>query len=84
METNLMLAKAITVAAASFATKLDKGGHPYILHCLKVMEYLHTHDDELKCIAVLHDIVEDTEMTYEELQEMGFTKPFEGQHPRLK
>lgn len=71
---NIMLASAITTAAVAFAEKLDKGGQPYILHCLKVMHNLQTKDQELQCIAVLHDIVEDTSTTYQQLVELGFTQ----------
>jgi len=40
--------------------KFDKGGMPYILHPLKVMHYLRTDDEELQCIALGHDLIEDT------------------------
>lgn len=54
-----MLGKAIALVAQSFENVKDKGGQPYILHCLRVMNNLHTEDEELKCIAVLHDYIED-------------------------
>ena len=54
-----MLGKAIALAAQSFEHVKDKGGQPYILHCLRVMNNLYTEDEELKVIAVLHDWVED-------------------------
>jgi len=54
-----MLGKAISLVAQSFENVKDKGGQPYILHCLRVMNNLHTDDEELKIIAVLHDWVED-------------------------
>ena len=54
-----MLGKAIALAAQAFENVKDKGGQPYILHCLRVMDNLHTEDEELKIIAVLHDWVED-------------------------
>ena len=54
-----MLGKAIALASQSFEHTKDKGGKPYILHCLRVMDNLHTDDEELKIIAVLHDWVED-------------------------
>ncbi len=53
------LAKAIRIAAEAFQDKVDKAGKPYILHCLWVMEALHTEDEELNIIAVLHDLFED-------------------------
>jgi (p)ppGpp synthase/HD superfamily hydrolase len=54
-----MLGQAIALVAQSFENVKDKGGQPYILHCLRVMENLHTDDEELKIIAILHDWVED-------------------------
>ena len=51
----------------------DKGGRPYILHPLKVMHYLKSDDDELNCIALGHDLVEDTDTTYVELAMEGFS-----------
>ena len=58
----------------SLATRLHEGqfdfqGMPYILHPLKVMHYLKTTDEELMCIAVGHDLLEDTTVTVKELQE---------------
>ena len=55
-----MLSSAICLAAITHSDQKDKGGAPYILHPLRVMDYLkHTGDYELMSIAVLHDVVED-------------------------
>lgn len=54
-----MLGKAIRIASEAFENVKDKGGQPYILHCIRVMNNLHTDDEELKCIAILHDYIED-------------------------
>lgn len=53
------LALAIKIAASAFLMKEDKAGKPYILHCLRVMHKLHSDDEELNIIAVLHDLLED-------------------------
>lgn len=70
-----LLAKAIFVASEAFKDKLDKGGKPYILHCLHVMnEVAHLGEVAMIC-AVLHDIVEDCEKngyTFDYLREQGF------------
>lgn len=66
------LATAIKIAASGFEKKLDKQGKPYILHCIKVMRNLHTEDEELQSIAILHDCVEDKVCTLLELIEYGF------------
>lgn len=73
MKKGEMLNLAITTAVNAHAGQYDRGGNPYILHCLKVMHYLNTDDEELQCIGVLHDIVEDTNVTLSKLIELGFT-----------
>lgn len=66
------LALAISIAAKTFEDVLDKGGQPYILHCLEVMR--NTIGDEcVKCAAVLHDVPEDTNITIGDLTKMGFS-----------
>ena len=70
MESKLGL--AIAIAAQAFKYKVDKGGSPYILHCLRVMNKVNG-DDDVKCAAVLHDIIEDTNYTFSDLINMGFT-----------
>jgi (p)ppGpp synthase/HD superfamily hydrolase len=68
-----LLANAIALASERHAGQFDKAGMPYILHPLKVMHYLKSDDLELMCIAVLHDIIEDTPTTYKELEDLAFT-----------
>ncbi len=67
-----MLAKAISLAAKVFQGKKDKAGKPYILHCLRVMNGVDQDDEQLMQIAVLHDVVEDSDMTIDDLKDMGF------------
>jgi (p)ppGpp synthase/HD superfamily hydrolase len=74
MDTNRMLSMAISLSASKFVNVLDKGGNPYILHCLKVMHYTRSDDPEILSIAAMHDLVEDTDVTYQELRDMGFSK----------
>jgi GTP diphosphokinase / guanosine-3',5'-bis(diphosphate) 3'-diphosphatase len=69
-----MLATAIAFAAEKHNSQADKAGMPYILHPLKVMHYLDTDDFELMCIAVLHDVVEDCKVTYDDLREIGMSE----------
>ena len=49
----------------------DKGGEPYILHPLRVMLRMRTEAERV--VAVLHDVVEDSEYTFEELRSEGFS-----------
>jgi (p)ppGpp synthase/HD superfamily hydrolase len=68
------LSVAIAIAANGFKNRTDKGGEPYILHCLRVMNNLHTRDKDLQCIAMLHDCVEDGVCTIDDLWDAGFSK----------
>lgn len=56
--------------------QFDKAGQPYILHCLKVMHYLKSDDEELCCIALAHDLIEDCgdEYSYSSLREEGISE----------
>lgn len=68
-----MLTAMLVLAVTRHAGQFDRGGKPYILHTLKVMHYLQSEDEGLNCIAVGHDLIEDTKTTYEELRQLGFT-----------
>ena len=67
-----MLDKAIAIASQAFMGKYDKGGEPYILHCLHVMRRVKRLGKEAMIAAVLHDLIEDTDWTAEQLIEEGF------------
>ena len=64
------LERAIELAAWAHAGQRDKGGQPYILHPLRVMMAVTT--DAERIAAVLHDIVEDTSITFDDLVAEGF------------
>jgi len=66
------LEKAIALAAAAHAGQVDKVNQPYILHPLRVM--LRVTTEEERIAAVLHDVVEDTSVTFEELRAHGFSE----------
>jgi guanosine-3',5'-bis(diphosphate) 3'-pyrophosphohydrolase len=68
-----MIDKMIRLAVKGHAGQFDKGGNPYILHVLKVMDNLHTDDEELQCIAVGHDLIEDTKITAKEMFRQGIS-----------
>jgi len=69
-----MLNKAIEIAAKAHTGQVDKGGSPYILHPLRVMMNLCDDGDETTMICgVLHDVVEDTDVTLENLKAEGFS-----------
>ena len=62
--------KAMRLCFAAHAGQLDKGGVPYVFHPFHVAEQM---EDELSTVvALLHDVVEDTDYTLEDLARMGF------------
>ena len=65
-----MLNKAIEIAAKAHDGQVDKGGNPYILHPLRVM--MNCESEAAKICAVLHDVIEDTDITLEGLKSQGF------------
>lgn len=68
------LDRAIALASEKFVGVYDKSGEPYILHCLQVMNNVKKYNDvELQIAAVLHDIVEDTDITFDNLEELGYS-----------
>jgi (p)ppGpp synthase/HD superfamily hydrolase len=71
MKKGEMLAAMIVIATNAHAGQYDKGGSPYILHPLKVMHYMETDDEELLCIALGHDLFEDTKVTRKDVFEAG-------------
>lgn len=60
------LANMLVLAAQRHDGQFDKGGNPYILHPLKVMHYVRPDDEEIQCIALGHDLIEDTFGTSED------------------
>ncbi|WP_135477346.1 HD domain-containing protein [Candidatus Chloroploca mongolica] len=64
------LERAIELAASAHAGQVDKAGQPYILHPLRVMLRMSTAHERMA--AVLHDVVEDTQVTLEQLRSEGF------------
>ena len=61
--------KAVMIAQEAHKGQMDKGGNPYIEHPLHVASQVETL--ELKMIAVLHDTLEDSSLTAEDLKEAG-------------
>lgn len=74
MKRGELIGKMIVIATNAHAGQFDRGGNPYILHPLRVMSYLKTDDEELMCIALAHDVIEDTSVTYHDLREAGMTE----------
>ena len=66
------LGKAIAIAAQAHQEQYDKAGAPYILHPLRMM--LRMSSEAEMMAAVLHDVVEDTGWTLDQLRQAGFAE----------
>lgn len=66
------LERAIEIAARAHKGQVDKSGAPYILHPLRLMLRMLTLSGMM--VAVLHDVIEDSEMTAEGLRAEGFSE----------
>ena len=69
---NEQLEIAIELAIKYHKGQIDKGGNAYILHPLEVMNNVNRM--ESKIVAVLHDIIEDTECSVDTLREWGINE----------
>ena len=63
--------KAMIIAFNAHKEQLDKSGIPYIFHPFHLAEQMK--DEESVCVALLHDVVEDTEIGFDDLKKEGFT-----------
>ena len=70
--TEKQLETAIRISANAHFGQVDKAGKPYIFHPLRVMNSVDT--IEKKIVAILHDVVEDTDLTFNDLLEAGVPK----------
>lgn len=69
-ENNDLMYKSLEIVTKLFNDKEDKGNMPYVIHLLKV--YSGVSDYIEKVCALLHDVVEDTDITYEDLKSVGY------------
>jgi hypothetical protein len=66
------LNRAIEIASKAHEGATDKYGAPYINHVTRVMNM--GQNDNEKIVGVLHDVIEDTHWTFEDLEKEGFSK----------
>lgn len=69
-----LLALAISIASQAFEKKFDRAGSPYILHCIWVMNKVRHLGHGVMILAILHDLIEDTDWTIERLLALGFPR----------
>ena len=66
-----ILEAAVKIAVEAHKGQKDKYGAPYSLHPLRVM--VRVNSEEEKIVAILHDVVEDTDWTFDDLRKEGFS-----------
>lgn len=64
------LDRAIELATVAHEGQVDKAGKPYIEHCRRVMDAVDGEHEKIS--AVLHDVIEDTDVSLQDLMELGF------------
>ncbi len=67
-----MTKKALKLCFAAHKDQTDKSGMPYVFHPFHLAEQMP--DEETTIVALLHDVVEDTPYTLDDLREMGFSE----------
>lgn len=65
------LQRALEIAVESHKNQVQKDGTPYALHPIRLSISLQS--EEQKIVALLHDVVEDTDWTFENLVDEGFS-----------
>ena len=64
---------ALELVTYHFRGMTDKDGEPYVMHCLRVM--MGVSDPLAQQAAVMHDLIEDTPLTIDDLRDRGFCEP---------
>ena len=65
-----MTKKALNLCFEAHKEQLDKSGIPYVFHPFHLAEQMK--DEQTTIVALLHDVVEDSNFTLEDLKEEGF------------
>lgn len=63
--------KALAFCFEAHKDQVDKSGLPYVFHPFHLAEQMET--EETTIVALLHDVVEDTDYTFEDLAKEGFS-----------
>lgn len=64
--------KAMKLCFLAHRDQTDKSGIPYVFHPIHLAEQME--DEDTTIVALLHDVVEDTAYTIEDLEAMGFPR----------
>jgi (p)ppGpp synthase/HD superfamily hydrolase len=68
----MLLERAIEIAVEAHHGQVGKDGLPYVLHPLRIMARMETVEEQI--VAALHDVVEDSEITFDDLRREGFSE----------
>lgn len=68
-----MTKMALKLCFDAHKDQLDKSGLPYVFHPFHLAEQMN--DEITVTVALLHDVVEDTHYTFNDLEKMGFSQP---------
>ena len=63
--------KALKLCFEAHKEQVDTSGMPYVFHPFHVAEEMN--DEETTIVALLHDVIEDTDYTLDDLRNMGFS-----------
>lgn len=64
---------ALALMCEVFKNVVDRGGNPYSGHCIRVWQGVINEPEPVQVAAILHDVVEDTDYTLDDLRVMGFS-----------
>ena len=64
--------KALKLCFEAHKEQVDKSGMPYVFHPFHLAEQMK--DEDTTIVALLHDLIEDTQYTLDDLKAMGFSK----------
>ena len=73
MKRGELLGNMIVLATNAHAGQFDKAGKPYILHPIRVLSRVKSDDEIVQAAAILHDVIEDTPTTYQDIRNLGGT-----------
>lgn len=62
--------KALRLCFEAHKNQVDKSGMPYVFHPFHLAEQMK--DEETTIVALLHDVIEDTDYTFDDLKSIGF------------
>lgn len=63
---------ALKLCFAAHKNQIDKSDMPYVFHPFHLAEQMQ--DEETTIVALLHDVIEDTDYSIEDLRKMGFSE----------